>query len=114
MLEIKQNDLRPYIDMWLEQPAGTPIPSLASATAIVFKAKRNDRPATAPPDITGACEIVDEATAHVRYRPKTGETVLKGIFNCEVEVTMGGEPFTVPTVGFGQFEITDDLDADVP
>lgn len=112
MLTIKQGDLRPYIDLWLEQPAGVPIPNLDTATAIIFKAKRNDKAASAPLDITGPAELVDVATAHCVYKPSAGETDANGIYNCEVEITVGGEPFTVPTKGFGQFEITADLDPD--
>ncbi len=102
--EIKRGDLLPTLKSYVQQPPGTGI-NLSTAVGVTAVFKRPD--ATT---LRAACNIVDAATGLVQYVWTLGQTDQVGIWQIEFEINWPGtKPQTVPSKGFGTFEIYPDL-----
>lgn len=93
---IKQGDLRPYYEAELRQADGTPVPGLATATSIEFRMSHRHM----DKNVTGTAEIVDAASARVRYVWQDGDTDHPGEYLCVFRVMWGTEPQSFPTDGY--------------
>ncbi len=54
--------------------------------------------------------VVDATAKTVRLDPGTGEVDLIGIFECHVEVTIGGLVMPFPSEGFDTFKVTSTIE----
>lgn len=126
-LPLKQHDRRPWLVAQLQNKDGSGI-DITGAVSVHVIVRATGAPSTAPPLFKQPCEILashaagipttyDDGTpvtdldGWVRYKWATGDTDGTGSYDVEWEILWAAnDPQTVPTVGYYNVTIEDDLD----
>lgn len=107
--EIKRHDASPVLRRVLLDGNGVPI-NLTTATGVNFVMAPKSALPDDPPALKKAAFINDPVAGDVEYRWVVADTTVAGDFNGEFEIVWGdGTPQTVPTHGYIDITINDDL-----
>ncbi len=103
---IKEGDLEPPIEAYLQYADGTAINVTGKTVNFKWRLRDNDL-ATLN---SGAATVVDGPTGHVKYDWQTAETNVPGAYYGEFEVTISaGRTITFPNTGYIDFLIVGEL-----
>lgn len=111
---LKQNDTRPVYLATLKENVGLPGEAdvdLTSAQTVRFLMRSSEDSDPDPLKVDGVMDIVDAPNGIVSYEWIAADTDTVGTFNVEIEVEWNdGGIETFPNSGYGEVQITEDLD----